>query len=458
MKHLYIFLVGALLAFNSFAQNTLSGNLSLLKGQTIRLVGFNGLGIYNIDSTQINEQGTFSLQFSDADLGMGYIAAADNKPYFVVLAKEQIELKGETLTATETVITIKGNENKLFVNYAKEHAKREQALSAWDYLQKIYQGDAVFSSQKTTQQSIATEMQRIKKQDLDFLSGLPATAYVKWYLPLRKLISSVSSIAQYKTAEIPATISAFRKIDYADPRLYKSGLLRDAIESQYWLLENRGLPLDTIFKDMNVSTDFLLKRIGTNEKLFNEISKYLYDYFEKHSLFQPSEYLAVKALTQNSCTLNNDLAKQMESYRAMKIGNIAPDILFAGDVYQNGSPIISPSRLSAIVSNYKLVIFGASWCPSCTEEIAQLLPLYGKLKSKGIEVVFISLDTDKKAFQDFTSVLPFISSCDYKKWDTPAAKDFYVFASPSIFLLDNDGKIKFRPKSIAHLTALINSL
>jgi hypothetical protein len=90
--------------------------------------------------------------------------------------------------------------------------------------------------------------------------------------------------------------------------------------------------------------------------------------------------------------------------------------------------------------------------------MAQLLPLYGKLKSKGIEVVFISLDTDKKAFQDFTSVLPFISSCDYKKWDTPAAKDFYVFASPSIFLLDNDGKIKFRPKSIAHLTALLNSL
>ena len=458
MKHIYILLVGTLVAFNSFAQNTLSGNLSLLKGQTIRLVGFNGLGIYNIDSTQINEQGTFSLTFSDADLGMGYIAAADNKPYFVVLAKEQIELKGETLTATETVITIKGNENKLFVNYAKEHAKREQALSAWDYLQKIYQGDAVFSSQKTTRLSIATEMQRIKKQDLDFLSGLPASAYVKWYLPLRKLISSVSSIAQYKTAEIPATISAFRKIDYADPRLYKSGLLRDAIESQYWLLENRGLPLDTIFKDMNVSTDFLLKRIGTNEKLFNEISKYLFDYFEKHSLFQPSEYLAVKALTQNSCTLNNDLAKQMESYRAMKIGNIAPDILFAGDVYQNGSPIISPSRLSAIVSNYKLVIFGASWCPSCTEEIAQLLPLYSKLKSKGIEVVFISLDTDKKAFQDFTSVLPFISSCDYKKWDTPAAKDYYVFASPSIFLLDNTGKIKFRPKSIAHLTAFLNTL
>ena len=156
MKLLYIFLVGTLVAFNSFAQNTLSGNLTLLKGQTIRLVGFNGLGIYNIDSTQINEQGDFSLQFSNTDLGMGYIAAADNKPYFVVLAKEQIQINGESLTATETVITIKGNENKLFITYAKEHVKREQALSAWEYLQKIYQADAIFSGQIITQQSIAT--------------------------------------------------------------------------------------------------------------------------------------------------------------------------------------------------------------------------------------------------------------------------------------------------------------
>jgi len=91
-------------------------------------------------------------------------------------------------------------------------------------------------------------------------------------LPIRKLISSVSTVAQYRTQEIPATIAAFRKIDYADPRLYKSGLLNDAFESQYWLLENRGLPLDTIYKDMNVSTDVILKSIVKNEQIYNDTS------------------------------------------------------------------------------------------------------------------------------------------------------------------------------------------
>ena len=443
-----LILLLSLFSISGYAQNSINGNLSQLKSQTIRLVGFNGFGIYTIDSTQVNGQGDFKLTFSDKDSGMGYLTAADNKPYFVVLAKEQIQIKGEVLSAAEGIVVLSGNENKAFVNYAKEHAKREQALSAWDYLQKIYLGDALFLSQKTTQASIASEIQRIKKQDAAFLTNLPASSYVSWYLPVRKLISSVSVVAQYKTEEIPATIAAFRNINYADPRLYKSGLLKDALESHYWLLENRGLALDTIFKDMNVSTDFLLKSVSKNEGLYNEITKYLFDYFEKHSLYQSAEYLALKALNQKTVSLNSNLSKQLESYRIMKKGNIAPDILFTGDVFKNGLAINGPARLSELSAKYKVVIFGASWCPACSEEMAQLLPLYKKWNAKGIEVVFVSLDTDKKAFQEYSSVMPFISTCDYKKWDTQAAKDYYVSSSPTIYLLGKNNEIILRPQWI----------
>jgi hypothetical protein len=45
---------------------------------------------------------------------------------------------------------------------------------------------------------------------------------VSWFLPTRKLVSSVSAVAQYRTEEIPATFAAFRNLDYSDQRLYKS--------------------------------------------------------------------------------------------------------------------------------------------------------------------------------------------------------------------------------------------
>ena len=448
-----------LVIFNSFqgySQQTISGNFPSLKNQTVRLIGFNGMGTYAIDSTLVNETGSFTLQYSLKDIGMGYISAADNKPYFMVLEKQAIELKGESLSVPESIAIIKGEENKAFATYATAHAKREQTLSAWEYLQKIYQGDALFSNQKTVQQSINSEIKRIGKEDLDFLSKLPSTSYAYWYLPIRKLISSVSTVAQYRTQEIPATIAAFRKINYADPRLYKSGLLKDALESQYWLLENRGLPLDTIYKDMNVSTDFILNSISKNEQLYNEITKYLFDYFEKHSLFQSAEYLSIKTLTQNSCTLNTNLANQLESYRAMKVGKTAPDIRFTGDVFEKGLVIKNPSRLSEISAKFKVVIFGASWCTACSEEMVQLFPLYSKWKAKGLEVVFVSLDTDKTAFQNYTNVMPFISFCDYQQWNTQAAKDYYVSSSPTIYLLDKNNKIILRPRFVKAIDSWID--
>jgi len=447
-KILIILFFVSLFSYGGYAQYNITGNFPPLKNQTIRLYAFNGLNNYVIDSVKVSETGNFNLKYASKDMGVGYISDLDNKSYLVVLEKEGVELKGEAISAPETVVTLKGEENKAFINYAIEHAKREQALNAWDYLQKIYQGDALFSNQNTVNQSIASEMQRIQKQDFDFLINLPSSSYVHWYLPLRKLISSVSIVAQYRTNEIPETINALRKIDYADPRLYKSGLLKDAIESHYWLIENRGLPLDSMYKDMNLSTNFLLKSIATNEKIWNELTKFLFEYFEKHSLFQASEYLALKALDQKNVTINANLSNQLESYRSMKIGNIAPEIIFSGEVLKSGFEIKSLKKLSEITSNYKVVIFGASWCASCSEEMAQLLPLYSKWKSKGLEVIFISMDTESKAFNDYTKLMPFISSCDYKKWDTQAAKDYFVSSSPTIFLLDNKNKIILRPKLI----------
>lgn len=444
------------LALNTYAQYTIIGNFPPLAGQQVRLIGFEGFGIYTIDSTIITEQGAFKLNYTNKDRGMGYIAAADNKAYFVVLANEEIQLKGEVLSIPQSVVTLSGKENQLFVQYATEHTKREQALSAWIYLQKIYQADSLFAIQQSPQQAIETEMLRIKQQDLDFLNQLDANSYISWYLPARKLVSSVSTVAQYRTKEIPATIFAFRKLDYTDSRLYKSGLYKDVIDSQYWLLENMGQPLDTVFKEMNISTDYLLNNLSVNEKKFNEITKYLFDLLERRSLYGASEYLAIKVLTQNSCMVNDELAKQLELYRAMKKGNIAPDIVFNGDVTKNGSMIEMPKRLSDIQADYKVVIFGAGWCPKCVEELNQLLPLYEKWNSKDVEVVFISLDTDKSGFSNFSSTFPFISSCDYKKWDTQAVNDYYVFATPTLFLLDKEQKIILRPNSVKQVDAWVD--
>lgn len=453
IKLIFIFFV---IHIQNHAQQTITGTLAHHANQEIKLKGFEGFNTYTIDSAQVSEEGKFKLGYSKEHNGMGYLVAKDNKPFYLILSREDIKLKGESLSSARTIEIQQGKQNQIFGQYASEHPHREQALSAWGYLQKIYTSDSLFAKQAQIQQSIENEIQRIKQEDEEFLNGLDRHTYVSWYLPIRKLISSVATVAQYRTEQIPSTIAAFRSLDYCDERLYKSGMLKDAIESHYWLLENMGQPLDTVFKEMNISTDSLLAHLQDNNKKFNEIAKSLFNLLEKRSLFTSSEYLALKVLTQNSCTVNDDLAKQLESYRKMKKGNTAPGITFTGDVLKDGTAIKNPERLSGIQPEYKVIIFGASWCPNCKEELNKLSTLYDKWKSNDVEVIFVSLDTEKEAFHEFADKFPFISFCDYKKWETQAVKDYYVFATPTLFLLGKGHKIILRPNSINHMDAWVD--
>lgn len=452
-----IFLILTTLVYRAGFSQTITGNLTQLKNQTIRLEGFVGLKTYPISNTTIDTSGKFALNYAKSDYGVGYLVSADEKPLFVILSGEDIELQGEALSNPESLRIRKGQENQWFEKYAQEHPRREQALSAWVYLEKIYTQDSLFVVQQIPRQAIQDEKQRINDEDAVFLSSLPPDSYVRWFLPARKLLSSVSTVAQYRTEEIPATMEAFHNLDYTDSRLYKSGLFKDAIESHFWLLENNGRSLDSVFVEMKISIDAMMGHLVKDEQKLNEVTDYLFDLLERHSLFQASEYLALKVLNEVNCTIDSDLAKQLETYRAMKKGNIAPDIEFKGDNFAaDYGPTDFPEKLSDIKSIYTVVVFGASWCPKCTEELPEIAKNYHKWKAQGVEVVFVSLDEDKETHKNFVKEFPFISTCDYQKWNSRIVKDYYVFATPTMYLLDDKREILLRPNSVKQMDAWVD--
>jgi thiol-disulfide isomerase/thioredoxin len=437
---------------------TMQCSFPALSNQKVKFGVFDGLQSKNIDSVFVGANGSFSFNFPTDKPGIGFLITEENKPYFFILEKgEQISLKGEYLSIPETIKVLSGKQNQAFSKYAAEHPKREQTLSAWRYLNQIYTSDPLFSKDTKAKKFIDEQYALIKKQDQDFLNQLDPKSYVSWYLPIRKLVSDVSIIAQYRAEEIPSTIQAFRKLDYTDERLYRSGLLRDAIESHFWLLENSGKSLDSVFIEMKVSIDSMMTKLIKDEKKLNEITDYLFDLLERHSLFQASEYLALKVLNEVSCTIDNNLAKQLETYRAMKKGNIAPDFSFyPNTIFPSDISRDKTQKLSDLTTQYTLIVFGASTCPKCAEEIPEIAKLYSKWKAQGVEVVFISLDDKEEDFQKFIGLFPFISSCDLKKWKSPIVESYYVFGTPTMFLLNNKREILLRPNSVKQMDAWVD--
>lgn len=457
MKLLSINLLTAiflLLGFNSFGQLQLSGKFTELANEKIQLIGFEGFDAYEIASTQANENGEFSVNFSNDDYGMGYLSVNENQNYILILEKSNIQLEGKDLASTDLIRIVKGDENKLFSEFSSFYSLQRNAVSAWNYLGQLYQNYPQFQKNSDTSKLIRDEILHLQQFEKNLRAKLPKDSYVSWFIPIRKVVSEVQEIAQRNQAAVPQTIDFFRKLDYTDERLYKSGLFRESIEMHYWLIENSGKPLDLVYQEMNKSTDLLTENLKDEPYKLNEVTAYLFQFLEKRSLFTASEYLAESLLNDEGCVLEDQVVSQLEIYRKMKIGNKAPDIEFPKGLKRSGANM-KEKKLSEINSNYKVIAFGSSWCPACVKEIPKLQESYPNWKEKGVEIVFISLDTDPKKYSSFANQFSFLSYCDFGKWQTKAVKDYFVNATPTLYLLDKDNNILSRPNSYEHLKAWI---
>jgi len=70
--------------------------------------------------------------------------------------------------------------------------------------------------------------------------------------------------------------------------------------------------------------------------------------------------------------------------------------------------------------------------------------------------VFVSLDTNEVAFMNFAKSFPFISYTDFKRWESPVVNDYYVFATPTMFILDPQRKIVLRPSSVSQVDSWVD--
>lgn len=440
----------------SFGQQ-ITGAFTALPNQTIKLQGFDDFETYVIDSTQTDAQGKFKLSFATKNEGIGLLQTSQEKPLIVILTNENIVIQGEAPSIIESIKINEGKRNQAFVEYATQQPKREQVLSAWTYLEKRYKTEDLFSGQIAPQKAVNEEIERLNNEEKGFLASLPKDSYLRWLLPIRKLVGSVSTVAQYHPEEITSTREALRNIDFTDNRLYKSGLLRETLENHIWFIENTSGGLENVYNELNTSIDTIIRQLKNDNDKFNLVTAKIFEILEKRSLFTSSEYLAKRLLKDDDCgCLNPALQKQLHKYGKMAKGAIAPDINFGEFTYYPKD--VNAKKLSEVNADYYLVVFAASWCPHCTKAMPKIVDLYPSLKAKNIEVVLVSLDENTTDFAQFAAPLPFISTTDLKKWDSQAAQDYQVYSTPSYFMLDNDLKILMKLQSVEHIQSWIKLL
>jgi thioredoxin-related protein len=219
-------------------------------------------------------------------------------------------------------------------------------------------------------------------------------------------------------------------------------LYKDLIEGYTNLAER--FPLVEVNLLLTEAINKVVTELKDQPSTLQEISLQWFALLESKSLFDAAAHLAQTMRKQNT-VLDAKSVGLYKKYEALAIGNTAPNIQ------------LTKKKTLRNINNTILLVFGSSECGHCMDAKKELEAHYPKWQAKGnIEVVYISLDTDKEAFKTAYQNTPWQTYCDYKGWESQAAKDYFVNATPTYILLDKDLKILMHPKSLAQVAAWVH--
>ena len=121
---------------------------------------------------------------------------------------------------------------------------------------------------------------------------------------------------------------------------------------------------------------------------------------------------------------------------AIKVGNEAPELILP-------MPNDKDLALSSLRGKVVLIDFWASWCAPCRKELPNVKRAYEKYKSKGFEILGVSLDKDRSAWLEAVSKegLTWPQVSDLKFWQSEACQIYAVQSIPYTVLIDKEGKI-----------------
>lgn len=128
--------------------------------------------------------------------------------------------------------------------------------------------------------------------------------------------------------------------------------------------------------------------------------------------------------------------KEINSVRKTAIGQPAPDI-------ELETPTGNKISLSSLKGKYVLIDFWASWCGPCRKENPNVVKLYKKYKGKDFEILGVSLDKNKEAWEAAIAKdgLDWLHISDLKMWQSSVVPLYNVTGIPLTVLVDKKGVI-----------------
>lgn len=204
------------------------------------------------------------------------------------------------------------------------------------------------------------------------------------------------------------------------------------------------------------AVDTILNKAMANGKVYDFLMQYLIEGFEMYGFDNVITHIAENYEPSSTCVneeRKSELQKRVENLRELAIGKAAPDIVIE-DISGN------KTNLKDIDDEYLLVFFWASWCPHCSSMVPDIKQMYDSPELPDFEVLAISIDTSATDYSQALAehATEWMNYSELNGWDSKAAVDYSIYATPTMFLLDRQRNIIARPVTPADLYNALKEL
>lgn len=449
LRHLFILLF-IFSAIRAFAQ-PVSITIKNSSETTAYLFSLRGEEADPVDSVKSTKPGVFSFDGIKLHRGFYRLSAGKNKFIDFVFDKDEITLSTEASHVADSMIVLKSESNRLyyeFLRLTKEYKTKSELLRL--VISRYPPNDDYYRQTKK-------HLDRIQE---DYLYFANVTAQKNEELFIAKYIRSAH------LPVIPPDLQPNKELDYLKahaldninfytPELIYSDLFSARSIEYLTYFRNPQLPLELLEKEFTKAIDSILNRAKVNETVYTHIVEYLIGGFKKFGFENVLNYIVNNYVIKDGLCLNekdgSSTQRMINQNKFLPTGALAPRVTLP-----DGEGMTKD--ISKIGSGKILLVFYASWCPHCKTVLPEINGMVTELKRKNIAPVAISLDTDKDEWKKFTKEnCPNLTNIsDLKGWDGKAATDYYIYATPTMFLIDGENKIIAKPKSVEDLRSFLS--
>lgn len=375
-----------------------------------------------IETISTNANGEFLFNFTTQEIGL-YRIYSDNNEYFDIIHNgENIAVVTNIRNLRSSMKVLESQENQQLYAYLSQVELTEYKLGILRELVRIYP-EGAFLTQIEKELKAETA---IKNTCLDKAIKQRTATFAQRYL------------SYFTDFKLNIADGLDKKMHFLQKHFPMNDLeLLNSNAYHHFVITYIKKYEPTEYE--NAARELLTYLQSGNSEIYDKMLDYVLTGFETMERFE--ELYRLSSDFGKSCSeASANLKTKIKNFTDLRVGGKATDF----EIETLAGEDIS---LSGMKSDYTLLIFWASWCETCKEEIPHIHQAKALFDRAKVDILAISLDEDKEKLHNFLTdkQINLKVACDYQGWDGKIVNDYAVYATPTMYIIDKNLNIVAKP-------------